>query len=414
MSVDLNILKAFEDRDAYERFSKYVRPSSLGEYAHTIFVAMGEWYKNNPTAKEMQWTKFSPWFLLVKHAKMEEAKASIYRGIFPKLADATLEATPLEDMMDGLIGRDYASKVAELCLNVADGDDVAKLSDAAKMLEEYQNRRGRIAKLEDSIVSGLLSDVLKDTVSGGYTWRMDCLNDALGPLRQGDFIVVGTRPDTGKTTFLASESTFIAPQLPDDRPVLWLNNEEAGKKVLRRIVQSAIGWETAKMESHPDDAAEAYRKLLGRDDKVLVYDNAFISTKDVEALCKKYNPGLIIFDQLWKVKGYETENEVTRLTMLFNWGREIAKAYAPVITVHQADGTAEGCQWIDMSQLYMSKTGIQGEADAIITIGRTPDGGNNRYLYVPKNKMTGTVPHLRNGKFEIEIVPHIARFKEPS
>ena len=97
-----------------------------------------------------------------------------------------------------------------------------------------------------------------------------------------------------------------------------------------------------------------------------------------------------------------------------NWGREIAKAYAPVITVHQADGTAEGVQWIDMSQLYMSKTGIQGEADAIITIGRQPDKGNARFMYIPKNKMTGNVPSLRNGKFEIEIVPDLARFKEPT
>jgi replicative DNA helicase len=247
---------------------------------------------------------------------------------------------------------------------------------------------------------------------GGFNWRLNCLNDALGPLRQGDFIVVGTRPDTGKTTLLASESTFIATQ--DERPVLWLNNEEGGKKVLRRIIQSALGWPTHKMESEAASAAAEYNKLYGRDDKFIVYDNAYISTKDVEALCKKYNPCLIIFDQLWKIKGYDTENEVTRLTMLFNWGREIAKAYAPVITVHQADGTAEGQKWIDMSQLYMSKTGIQGEADAIITMGRTPETGNSRYLYVPKNKMSGSVPHLRNGKFELEIIGDTARFREPT
>jgi KaiC/GvpD/RAD55 family RecA-like ATPase len=414
VSIDLDVLSAFSDRDTYQRFSKFVRSSALGEEAHTIFTAMGEWMGFNPMIKEVNWSKFGPWFLLVKYPKLSEDKAKIYRNMFADIAAAGVPAY-VEDVIEGLVGRDYAAQAGELLLKIADGDaPVSDLEKASDIIDTYRERKGKIAKLEDSIVNCNITEVLKDTVSGGYNWRMGCLNDAIGPLRQGDFIVVGTRPDTGKTTFLAAESTFIAQQLADDRPVLWLNNEEAGKKVLRRIVQAAIGWTTSKMEADPAGATEEYKKLYGREDKVLVYDNAFISTKDVEALCKKYNPGLIIFDQLWKVKGFNDENEVTRLTMLFNWGREIAKAYAPVITVHQADGTAEGVQWIDMSKLYMSKTGIQGEADAIITMGRLPDKGNARYLHIPKNKMTGTVPSLRNGKFEIEIQPEIARFKEPT
>jgi len=413
VSIDLDVLATFGDRDTHQRFSKFVRPSSLGEEAHTIFKAMEEWYKHNHNPV-MDWTKFGPWFLLVKHPKLSEEKARIYRGMFTDLAGwPAMHGLP--EVVDGLIGRDYAAQAGELLLKIADGDSpVTDLDKAVDIIDAYRATKGKLAKLEDSIVSCDIASVLKDTVSGGYNWRLDCLNDAIGPVRQGDFIVVGTRPDTGKTTFLAAESTFIAGQLPPDRPVLWLNNEEAGKKVLRRIVQAAIGWPTSRLEADPAGATAEYHKLYGRDDKVLVYDNAFISTRDVEALCKKYNPGLIIFDQLWKVKGFNDENEVTRLTMLFNWGREIAKAYAPVITVHQADGTAEGAQWIDMSQLYMSKTGIQGEADAIITIGRQPDKGNARFMYIPKNKMTGNVPSLRNGKFEIEIVPDIARFKEPT
>ncbi len=413
MSFDLDILRAFSEADTYGRFSKYVRKSSLGEETHRIFEAMGEWYKHNPMIKELHWSKFGPWFLLVKYPKLDETKASIYRGMFATLASpSTRVEVPLDEVISGLVTRDYAAEIAEAGLKVADGDDPKGMERIGKLYEEWQERNGKLARLEDSIVTSDILSVLESVGKGGFTWRLNCLNDALGPLRQGDFIVVGTRPDTGKTTLLASESTFIATQ--DERPVLWLNNEEGGKKVLRRIIQSALGWPTHKMESEAALAAAEYKKLYGREDKFIVYDNAYISTKDVESLCKKYNPCLIIFDQLWKIKGYDTENEVTRLTMLFNWGREIAKAYAPVITVHQADGTAEGQKWIAMSQLYMSKTGIQGEADAIITMGRTPETGNSRYLYVPKNKMSGTVPHLRNGKFELEIIGDTARFKEPT
>lgn len=411
MSFDLDILRAFAEPDTYGRFSKYVRKSSLGEETYRIFDAMGEWYKHNH--EPIMWSKFGPWFLLVKYPKLDETKASIYRSMFATLSSpATRIEVPLDEVISGLVTRDYAAEIAEAGLKVADGDDPKGMERIGKLYEEWQERNGKLARLEDSIVTSDILSVLESVGKGGFNWRLNCLNDSLGPLRQGDFIVVGTRPDTGKTTLLASESTFIATQ--DERPVLWLNNEEGGKKVLRRIIQSALGWPTHKMETDTIAAAAEYKKLYGREDKFIVYDNAYISTKDVEALCKKYNPCLIIFDQLWKIKGYDSENEVTRLTMLFNWGREIAKAYAPVITVHQADGTAEGQKWIAMSQLYMSKTGIQGEADAIITMGRTPETGNSRYLYVPKNKMSGTVPHLRNGKFELEIIGDTARFKEPT
>lgn len=136
----------------------------------------------------------------------------------------------------------------------------------------------------------------------------------------------------------------------------------------------------------------------------------------MEAILKKYKAGLIIFDQLWKIHGFDESsgNEVTRQTMLFNWGRELSKKHAPVIAVHQADGSAEGMRWIDMSRLYGSKTGIQGEADAIITVGRDPATGDSRYLYVPKNKLKGNNPAMRNGKYELIIQPSIGRFKESS
>lgn len=181
-----------------------------------------------------------------------------------------------------------------------------------------------------------------------------------------------------------------------------------------RIVQSALGITSEELEEDPAKAAAAYTKLMGRMDKIIIFDKADVSTRDVDALLKKYDVGLVIFDQLWKMHGFEEEagNEVTRQGMLFNWARELSKKYAPVIAVAQADGTAQGQRWIEMSQLYGSKTVIQGEADAIVTIGRDPATGDTRYLYVPKNKLKGKNPAMRNGKYELQILPHIGRFKE--
>ena len=70
-------------------------------------------------------------------------------------------------------------------------------------------------------------------------WRLKCLNQSLGSLRKGDFGFVFARPETGKTTFLASEVTRMVQQAK--RPVLWINNEEQSNKVMLRCYQATLG-----------------------------------------------------------------------------------------------------------------------------------------------------------------------------
>jgi hypothetical protein len=124
----------------------------------------------------------------------------------------------------------------------------------------------------------------------------------------------------------------------------------------------------------------------------------------------KFNPGLIIIDQLYKVQGTignKNDVEAERFRKLCEWAREIAKHTAPVIASNQLDGMAEGVRYPPMSMLYGSKTGAQGEADAILFIGKTPVDGDKRFLYTPKNKLTGC-----SDLFEIELLKDIARFKD--
>jgi hypothetical protein len=86
-----------------------------------------------------------------------------------------------------------------------------------------------------------------------------------------------------------------------------------------------------------------------------------------------------------------------------------------VICIHQADASAEGVKWLNQSQLYGSKTGVQGEADVLIMIGATHEPGdeNRRYISICKNKLPGgprTEIALRRGKHEVMFDGDIARF----
>lgn len=413
--MDKDILLVLQERDRYNKYIRFIKPSSVAEETYTILQSMGEWLKYNPEATTVSWSHFFAWFSLVRHAKMDKTKLDIYREVINNLESSVVpDETHIRPLLEGLITRDFASRIAEDALRIADGDFSVGFHGIRDSCDERDRAIGKVASTDAHILLPSLEG-LETTTAPGLKWRLNCLNDALGDLRQGNLIIAGMRPDTGKTTLLASEASFMAPQLSDDKSVLWVNNEEEGNTVWRRIIQSTLGIDNDKLDAALPKHIEEYKKLMGRMDKIIMFNKADVHARDVDHLLTKYNIGLIIFDQLWKVHGFDevAGNEVVRQTMLFNWAREIAKKHAPVVAVHQADGSAEGVKWIDMSKLYGSKTGIQGEADAIITIGRIPEGGNSRFLYVPKNKLPKPGnPKLRNGMFEIEIIPDIGRWKE--
>jgi replicative DNA helicase len=410
--IDIEIVRALLNKDNYFKYRKFVKQESLSREAYELLEYMGDWWKQHKSLDVVDMQSFAPYVLVSKMGGAKPERLEVIKAWLEALSSPANEDT-ISNVIKSLATRYHANEIATKALAIVDGR-AQDLDGIEAQLSMYHGDVGKVDNEDSYIISPDIESMLSDAQLSGYKWRLNCLNESLGDLRIGDLIVIATRPDTGKTTFLASESTYIATQLPDDRSVLWINNEEAGKKVQRRIVQSALGITTQQMLSNPKKVKDKWVELMGREDKFILFDKSDVSVYDVENLFEKHKIGLIVFDQLWKVHGFSKEagSEVTRQTMIFNWARELAKKHAPVLNVHQADGSAEGIKWIDMSKLYGSKTGVQGEADAIITIGRLPEEGNKRYLYVPKNKLDGNNQMFRSGRFEIEIVPTIGRFKE--
>lgn len=407
---DLDVLELCRDKEKYERFSPYVKEHIMSPDSWKIFQDMGVWFDKYD---ELEWPGFRTWFKMVRLS--DSSKAALYDIIFTKLEGHTIEPDVEKELSEHLVAKDYATNIAEKALAVSEGDIHASLDDVIVLIEKYESEIDRVGEMDKVLVTSDIHEIIAATTGGsGLDWRLDNLNEALGPLRKGDFVVVGARPDSGKTSFISSEATNFLSQLDDDKYVLWFNNEEGGAKVRSRTIQSGINWNSEEIQRDPLGAVETFEKECGSMDRFIIVDDAGMPNWKMEWLMKKYDPGAIIFDQLWKVPGFEKEsaNEVGRQTMLFNWGREMAKRYAPVITVHQAGGTAGGERWLPMEALYGSQTGIQGEADAIIMLGRSYDPADEefRFFYIPKNKMYGKSPMHRNGKFIATIDTTTGRF----
>ncbi len=118
------------------------------------------------------------------------------------------------------------------------------------------------------------------------------------------------------------------------------------------------------------------------------------TVQDIDRHCEKYNPDVVVIDQLDKIGitgSYARTDE--KLRAIYTSAREIAKRRnCVVIAISQASADAHNRNSISFDMMENSKTGKAAEADLIIGIGSntTADPTNNaRVLNVSKNKITG-------------------------
>ena len=421
---DLTLLVTMGVKENYLRFKPYIKEYAVSKDVWSIMECLGKYYDSYPSTPLVKWDDLMGFYFMVK-GKTKADKALIIRTIISNVKDKEIElgadkhsADLQKDLIAHYIKQDYATKIVNKALEISTQSTEEGIEAVDDLVKGYQKEVSHaVVTRNDVFVSPSLGSIMASVGSPGYNWRLEEFNLSLGPVRAGDLVVVGARPERGKTTLLASESSYFATQLPDDsRPLIWINNEERDAKVMFRIMQSYFGVTKEEIEKDIKGYEERYTKEVGSKILLLSDDSGINSVKQLNSLFSEYNPSIIVFDQLDKVYGFgREEREDLRLGKLYQWAREKAREYGPVITASQVDGTGEGEQWITMAQLRGTKTDKQGEADAIVTIGSSNDPKltNNRYVHIPKNKLHGgpkSKEEFRHGYFEIKIKPEIARY----
>lgn len=409
MNLYYSLLKAFLQKELYLTYRKYLDDNFIKENYPELFKI----YRCLDSLHE---TGEKP---LYSVADLELTLATLYprysqqdyTPIFRQLEETAVDDSAVQKYCKVIAERAYASKIASVALGVAEG--VREYEDLTEVLSESPSEDQPEEK-GDFINDDLASLLETQSTKPGLRWPLDSLNRNLGSLRKGDFGFLFARPETGKTTFLATAVPFMAGQT--DKPILWFNNEEQGDKVLLRLYQSVLGLTLPQLYSDIPRYTVEYSERTKKNVKLIA--DASITKQRVEQLCSKFNPSLIIFDQIDKIHGFHKEerNDLD-LKAIYVWARELAKGYAPVIAVCQAGASGEGKRWLTMGDVDNSKTGKQGEADWILGIGKVQDEGleSVRYLHLSKNKLIGDQdadPSMRHGKWEVRIKPELARYED--
>ena len=413
--ADTDLLNVLKKKENMEKYMRYVKEYACTGFTMDILKDIPEYYKFYPDEEDIDWGKFQTWFRIIRHPTWKKDKHEVFDLVFRNLQKAEAVG-PASEVMSHFIRLDYATRIADACGKIANGS-AATLAPVADILSDYERVSGTAVltgtgEFASTDIKRLLDDMFR---ASGLEWRLEDLNRALGPLHKGDLVVVVARPEVGKTSFLCSEFTHMVAQLPDGREAVLFNNEERNKLMLR-LLCSGAGMSLVDVSMNEALAVSTYEtNIKGKVDRIkIVEPEGGLHVRDIERVLARGNYGLIGINVMDKVAGFDgADQDVQRQRELAKWARGIASKYAPVMAVYQADASAEGQRFLNQSQVYGSKTAIQGEADALVMIGKDPEAEDRRYISIPKNKLPGgtrSIAKRRHGKFEVQFDDATGRY----
>lgn len=403
MALDITTLQVLKYRKHYEALRRAIPDRALDTRTRIVLTDFGRYLRDFPEEPVVRSGTFGTFFRTI-HPKLKDEDLAVYDGIFRQIDEDVPDSTR-EGLMKRLVSTATAVDIADLLEKFQDGEDVDLRHGVDTLLKEYDQRVDR--KVKNPQVLDPIEDLLKaEEDDRGFHWRLDCLNRHLKPLVEGDLVILAARPDKGKTSWCSAEMTHMASQVDtlypgENRCIMWLNNEGPGKRIVTRCFQSALNATVEDLIKYSNKGTirDQYKAALGgRGGTLRIFDIHGMYNHEVEDLISLYNPAGVVFDMIDNIRfGDSTLNNGTRTDQLlegmYQWARQLAVTrgfFAIATSQISADG--DGLQYPTLPMLKDSKTGKQGAADLIITLGAVNDPMllQERYIGVTKSKRTRT------------------------
>ncbi len=412
--LDLHVLRIMKYQPEFKRLRWQIPAKTLDGTTEAILADYAEYFERWPDHGKIDFTIFTPRFKK-RHPTMNDETWAQFQGVLRLLeedCDEHTRAGILQDIYEVNLG----TTIANIGLEYEAGSCNDLFGALQTALDRYKIDSGiKGAAAIDTDIWALLKNEIDDS---GIRWRLSALNNSMRGLRPGDFGIIAGRPDKGKTTFITSEVTYMAPQLPPDRNVLWLNNEGKGERIIPRLYQSAIGVTISEMIAMGrENLIAAYRATVGRLDRIKVIDIHGMSNNQVDLIMEQNNPGIVVYDMIDHIRGFaDSGRDDLRLEEMYKWARERSVKYDTIgLATSQISNEGDGLMFPSLGMLKDSKTGKQGACDFQLMIGASNDQNlqYSRYLGLPKNKLR------REGgpgdpRAEVLYVPHKARYEDIS
>jgi len=404
--MELSLLRSLMSKDFYEDhkttcpdklFSKDIR-----KVKSTLDCAMKQ-YDNDVTVADLHA------LFLANNATMTTATKDMYNTIFSKLKNETpLTKEIAQDVLAKLYRQSVGEDVANLGFEYVNGS-LNSLEPLRKLLNQHQDNFLPNFKVEwdDMSIDALLA---ASAVQCQWKFNIPSLARRIEGISAGHLVIVGARPNTGKTSFhasiIAAENGFAS----QGAKCMILCNEEATDRVGSRYLSAATNMSVDEVRSNLALARKRYQPV---NDSIKVRDVTGMTMDWVEAVVKAEEPDIVVLDMGDKFAARTGERSDIYLKEAAIHARNIAKQYnCAIIWMSQLSAEAEGRVNVNQSMLEGSKTGKAAEADLMILISKdiVIDGSEEedltRYLILAKNKLKGGW----HGRIDVQLDGERARY----
>lgn len=385
--MELAIIKSLLNKDFYDAHKGAKCPHSLfskevGKIKTMIDASMQK-YNRDLTVDEVEGLFFA------SDPTMTTAQKHGFKGIFQKLRnERPIGNDVAQEILSKLFQQYLGEEIANIGFDYVNGTQ-STLEPLRHMLEQYRDDFLPDLNIEwdDLEIETLLE---KNDLEARWTFNVSTLATRVGGVNDGHLVVVGARPNTGKTSFHASMIAGPDGFAHQGAKCVILCNEEGTHRVGARYLTSASGMTLKEIKNSPRTAQQRWSKLK---ENIKIKDATGRDMAWVESVCKTYGPDILVLDMGDKFAGDQSHEGLKNCAI---HARQIAKEYGcAIFYMSQLSADAEGKIALNQSMMEGSKTGKASEADLMLLISKNPVTENQeeddmqRHINSAKNKLTG-------------------------
>ncbi len=394
MSSDLLILQALRERQKYKTLRGAVPVDMLGQDSKFLLDWYALYWQAYPEHMHLD---TSALLALVKLRGSYTPEQLVIVNHQITMLNQGVDAGSIQGIVRQLTELDLSGKAAALVRRYESGEEVELAYELSRLSQDTMRSLSQSAS--GDWISDDIADILaQEATDYGMKLPLTALREHVKGLLGGASVAIAARPDKGKTSLIAFILAEFAKQLDtyfdSDRPILWLNNEGKGQRIVPRLYQAALGVDVEELIrlSNSGELKAAYEKVVGRVDRIRVKDMHGATLPQIEQVIENMRPCVCVCDMLANFRlpgGGGGGNKADEVEQKWQQWREMAVNH-DFIGLATVQVSVEGGNMLfpPYSAMKDSKTGIQGATDLILMMGSLddPQFDKVRGISTPKNK----------------------------
>lgn len=389
--MELALLKTMLDRDFYEAHKGSKCPDELfGKDVRRIKQALDSAMRNYEGSLGLSDLQA---VFNVQNQSMTRATRTAYDDLFERMDKLDkIKDDIAQDTLSTLHRQRLGDMIAQYGFDCVNGSQES-LEPLRRMLEDHSDDFTPNLRVdwEDISIDRVLDE---NDLETQWKFNISTLRRKVEGVSGGHLLLVGARPNTGKTSFHASLVAGPDGWAHQGAKCIVLCNEEGPHRVAARYLCAATNMSLDEVKANKALAQSRYAPVAKN---IRIKDSTNKDMHWVESVVKNENPDIVVLDMGDKFAPKTSDKSDVYLKDAAIHARNIAKQYkCCVLWMSQLSAAAEGIKHPDQSMMEGSKTGKAAEADLMILIakegfyeGQAEEEQSKRHLNIAKNKLRG-------------------------